>query len=180
MNQGGEIGRSYSSEHLKQPLHRGTVPDHLTLCSLVESTPQVLIVYLQLIHREGVMQDPLGFSVLRRSLLAVEYRERAAAAHGLASLAEYLEPEQRNACLEPVIDFLIEAGATDPWLRHAGVRALGALTTPEQQRSLLLHEDPNIRRLGVVVLRRKRDGFIVEALADSDPAVGEEAVRAIH
>lgn len=139
--------------------------------------PEVRVQTLKVL---GELQDPLGFAVLKRGLLAVEYRERAAAAHGLASLAEYLEPEQRHACLEPVIDFLIQAGATDPWLRHAGVRALEALGTPEQQRSLLLHEDPNIRRLGVVVLRRKRDGFIVEALADSDPAVVEEAARAIH
>ncbi len=139
--------------------------------------PEVRVQTLKVL---GELKDPLGFAVLKRALLAVDYRERAAAAHGLASLAEYLGPDQREACLEPVIDFLIEAGATDPWLRHAGVRALEALATPEQQRALLLHEDPNIRRLGVVVLRRKRDGFIVEALNDSDSAVVEEAARAIH
>ena len=137
-------------------------------------------VRVQSIKVLGELNDPLGYPVLWRALRADDYRERAAAAHALASLSDALDPELRSRALGPVIEFLIEAGHTDPWLRHAGVRAFEVLATQEEQRALLLHENPAIRRVGVVVLRRVGDKFIGEALADSDEAVVGEAARAIH
>lgn len=78
------------------------------------------------------------------------------------------------------MELLEREWAKDPFLRHAGVCALERMAMPEQTLALLGHPSPDVRLAAVVVLRRSRDARVAAFLADEDPRVLAEAVRAIH
>ncbi|MFC7337111.1 HEAT repeat domain-containing protein [Haloferula chungangensis] len=68
----------------------------------------------------------------------------------------------------------------DPYLRHAGVRALELMMEPIQLASLRKHKSPAVRLAIATVLGRKGSDRIADYLLDEDPRVADEAIRMIH
>ncbi len=79
-----------------------------------------------------------------------------------------------------ICEMIVENDNRDPYLRHAGILALQQLATnPKLLTSLVRHESPALRLAAVVALRRMKDPGIARFLSDPDPAVADEAIRAI-
>jgi quinoprotein glucose dehydrogenase len=70
-------------------------------------------------------------------------------------------------------------GSADPFLRHCGVMALTGCAKPEQLAALADHAVPAVRLSAVLALRRLKHEGIASFLADADPVIAGEAVRAI-
>jgi len=88
---------------------------------------------------------------------------------------------QKPAQAPAAILLLIEENADkDTYLRHAGVAALQATSTPAQIAALASHKSPAVRLAAVVALRRLASPLLAKFLADAEPRVVDEAIRAIH
>jgi quinoprotein glucose dehydrogenase len=79
-----------------------------------------------------------------------------------------------------VLSLLEREGATDPWLRHACVRALERIGDVAAVHEWLAHPAPELRRALAVVLRRWSDPAVAALLHDPEAAVIAEAADAIH
>lgn len=80
----------------------------------------------------------------------------------------------------PICEFIAKNDNQDRYLRHAGIFALQHLTTDAAQLTALeSHESAAVRLAAVVALRRNGESGLVAFLHDSDPAVSDEAARAI-
>lgn len=80
----------------------------------------------------------------------------------------------------PILDLLRENDNRDAYLRHAGIYALQHLAeNPNILTGLVADESPAIRLAAVVALRRLKNPDVSRFLADADPAVADEAIRAI-
>ena len=80
----------------------------------------------------------------------------------------------------PICDMLAENDNRDPLLRHAGVFALQHMA-PDSKilRALSFHKSPAVRLAAVVALRRMKSPDLDIFIRDKDPAVVDEAIRAI-
>jgi quinoprotein glucose dehydrogenase len=76
----------------------------------------------------------------------------------------------KNGAAEPV----------DPVLRHACLTALATLATDEQALVQHRHLSREVRLCALLVLRRHESQQATEFLADSDPLIRREAIRAIY
>jgi quinoprotein glucose dehydrogenase len=79
-----------------------------------------------------------------------------------------------------VLALLERDGASDPWIRHACIRALERIGDVGSVHGVLTEASPAVRRALAVVLRRWRDPLIATLLDDADAAVVREAADAIH
>lgn len=79
-----------------------------------------------------------------------------------------------------IVRLLEENADEDTYLRHAGVVALQAACTEEQLAAFAGHASSPVRLAAVVALRRSASPRLADFLADSVPAVADEAIRAIH
>lgn len=80
----------------------------------------------------------------------------------------------------PICQFIAENDNRDRHLRHAGIFALQHLTSDSSQLTALeSHESAAVRLAAVVALRRNADQGLVTFIHDADPAVADEAVRAV-
>jgi len=81
----------------------------------------------------------------------------------------------------PQVTQLIRANADrDPTLRHAGAFALERLAlSPEAMDRLASDPSASVRLAACVALRRRSDPSVARFLADPDPRVADEAIRAI-
>ncbi len=81
------------------------------------------------------------------------------------------------------LDALITLAAKDgedSALRHAAVTGLAGCATPTQLAALKSHPAKFVRLAALVALRRQAAPAASEYLTDADPAVVEEAARAVH
>lgn len=81
----------------------------------------------------------------------------------------------------PQVVELIRANADrDPTLRHAGAFALERLAlSPEAMDRLATDASASVRLAACVALRRRADPAVTRFLADADPRVADEAIRAV-
>lgn len=79
-----------------------------------------------------------------------------------------------------VLALLQREGATDPWIRHACVRALERIGDVGFVHQHLAHESAHVRQGLAVVLRRWQDPAVAALLDDPASAVAREAADAIH
>src|SRR4029077_5937686 len=92
--------------------------------------------------------------------------------------------KQRVEGAFPAVIKLLEKKGSDPWIRHAATMALVGLI--EHQPALWKHLTTTtapaaIRLAGVVAARRLlSEAQLLTFLADPEPAVRHEAIRAIH
>lgn len=70
--------------------------------------------------------------------------------------------------------------AEEPFLRHAVVASLSALSGPGELRALSASSDATVRLAAVLALRRNADSGVVDFLKDSEASVRLEAARAIY
>jgi quinoprotein glucose dehydrogenase len=133
--------------------------------------------------------------LLARAMTDPEPRVKAAAAESYGKLTQVppkvditrpvlvgeLPPAARY---KPLFDLLKSNNNADPYLRHAAVTAVAAISTEPAQPFLAWKtagDDHPAVRLGVVLaLRRLKADQLAEFLADSDPTVAAEAARAIY
>lgn len=80
----------------------------------------------------------------------------------------------------PILEFIAENDNRDRHLRHAGAFALEHIATAQQINALSRHPSPAVRLAAVVALRRQADPSLASFLADPDPRVADEAIRAIQ
>jgi len=66
------------------------------------------------------------------------------------------------------------------YLRHAAIMGLIGNATSKEIIALASHTSPAVRRAAVIALRRIQDPEIVRFIADPDPKVSQEAIRAIN
>jgi len=79
-----------------------------------------------------------------------------------------------------ILRMISENADKDTYLRHAGVVALEGSASPEEIAKLASHESSSVRMAAVVALRRLENPRLADFLADADPLVSNEAIRAIH
>ncbi|TDJ71257.1 MAG: glucose dehydrogenase, partial [Planctomycetota bacterium] len=86
----------------------------------------------------------------------------------------------RTESIGPVAQMLRAADDGDPWLRYAGIFALGSMA--DQAAVLALADDASaaVRRAVLVVLRRHERPEVARFLDDPDPSIVAEAARAIY
>src|SRR5690606_14814487 len=73
-----------------------------------------------------------------------------------------------------------ENGDQDAYLRHAAVVGLQGTAGEDTLAALALDPSPAVRLGGLLALRRLKSPECARFLADADPFIVEEAVRAIH
>jgi len=96
--------------------------------------------------------------------------------HGLMALGKV----GSRAALEPIFSLIREDVHRDPFLRHAAVMALLGIGDLEAVRSHAKDQDPKVRMVVLLCLRRLADPGIVSFLNDPDRAIVIEAARAIN
>jgi quinoprotein glucose dehydrogenase len=79
-----------------------------------------------------------------------------------------------------ILRMINENADKDTYLRHAGVVALQGAASPEEIAKLSTHASAAVRMAAVIALRRLEDPRLADFLADADPLVSNEAIRAIH
>lgn len=80
-----------------------------------------------------------------------------------------------------ILDFLRKNNNRDRYLRHAGIYALQHIVTkPNQISALSADSSPAVRLAAVVALRRMNSTDVAHFINDPDPAVQDEAVRAVY
>lgn len=82
--------------------------------------------------------------------------------------------------VEPLLDLAVANSDADPILRHACVMGLVGCAAEEELKSLATHQDPAVRLVAVLTLRRRESVGLVDFLADEDEIVATAAARAIH
>ena len=80
----------------------------------------------------------------------------------------------------PAVLTMLRQSDGDPWLRHAGVMALGHCATEAGLAALSTDAAVNVRLAAVVALRRQASAELAKFLTDTDPLVVAEATRAIN
>jgi quinoprotein glucose dehydrogenase len=81
----------------------------------------------------------------------------------------------------PICDLLRDNNNADLFIRHAGIYALEKMAQKGADISMLkLDESPAVRLATVVALRRLHSDLVSQFVTDTDPAVSDEAVRAIY
>lgn len=83
------------------------------------------------------------------------------------------------AAVEALVALAEKEGA-DPVMRQAIVAGLAGCATAEQLAAKKSHRSVDVRRVSIVALRRQGAAAVQEFLDDANPAVVEEAARAIH
>ena len=86
----------------------------------------------------------------------------------------------RREALPLVIDLLRTNADRDPYVRHAGVMALTALSDAIQLVSMSSDASPAVRLGALLALRRHQSPLIAPFLNDPAPAIVDEAARAIN
>ena len=80
----------------------------------------------------------------------------------------------------PVCEMLVENNNRDLYLRHAGIYALQNMASkPGILTALVTSESPALRLAAAVALRRMKSPGVANFVADPDPKVADEAIRAI-
>ncbi len=82
--------------------------------------------------------------------------------------------------VEPLVDLAEKNADRDAFLRHSAVISLHRLEAHEAMAALNEHENPAVRRVALLTLRRAKDPRLASFVDDRDPLVRWEAVRAIH
>ncbi len=85
-----------------------------------------------------------------------------------------------SAAFDPMIALLDENADRDLYLRHAGIMGLLGAGSGEQIAALRIHPSASVRLAAVVALRRLASPALADFLADADPRVSDEAIRAIY
>ncbi len=80
----------------------------------------------------------------------------------------------------PVLAMLRDNADRDPYLRHAGVMALGAVKDPAALLAAAGDASPAVRRAVLLALRRRHSPEVARFLTDSEPSLVLEAARAIY
>jgi len=75
---------------------------------------------------------------------------------------------------------MAESAQRDPVLRHAAVTGLAGCASAERLAAMKTSPSPTLRMAGVLALRRQASPAVAAFLADADPLIVAEAVRAIH
>lgn len=86
----------------------------------------------------------------------------------------------QKGTFEGILDFLRRNDDKDPFLRHAGVMALGHCGGSYMMEAVVTDPSPAVRRAAVVAMRRKGMAAVGRFLKDSDPSIVLEAARAIN
>ncbi len=102
-------------------------------------------------------------------------RVRFFAAQGIAKLGA----KDAQICTLGVIKMLEENDDKDQFLRHAGVRALATIGT-EAINEAAKSKSRDVRLAALLALRRSEDAELAGFLSDADPALVQEAARAIN
>jgi quinoprotein glucose dehydrogenase len=85
-----------------------------------------------------------------------------------------------SVVLTAILALLRDNADRDPYLRHAGLRALNAAADAEALGKLVGDADRSIRLAALLAMRQRRDPRIAEFLQDADIALVTEAARAIN
>jgi quinoprotein glucose dehydrogenase len=88
-----------------------------------------------------------------------------------------LRPEKSFAAL---IELVEKNDNQDLFLRHAGIYGLAGVAKPSQLAKLAEHKSAAVRLAAVLALRRHLAPEVATFLADEDPFIVEEAIRAIN
>ena len=120
----------------------------------------------------GQIRDAAAVPGLQGLLADASPRVRSFAALALGRLAS-------GESVPAVLDMIVRQGAGDPFLRHSGVMALMGGAPPAVLGQLSAHASPAVRLSAVLALRRLQHEAVGGFLADEDPAIAGEAVRAI-
>ncbi len=86
----------------------------------------------------------------------------------------------KSQALAPVLEMLRANDNRDPYLRHAGVIALGSCAKPAQLQKLSGDSSAGVRMAALLALRRSERPEATAFLQDSNPAIVLEAARAIN
>ncbi len=123
----------------------------------------------------GKSTSPEVLLRLLKALLDTSARVRFFAAQSIANL----DAQDAETALPLVIRMLRENGDADEFLRHAGVMALCTIGSDGIARAT---RDPSksVRLAALLAMRRTEDIRIANFLSDSEPALVQEAARAIN
>lgn len=91
------------------------------------------------------------------------------------SLAKLRRPE----AVKPAIELLKQNEDHDEFLRHAGVSILASCAKPESIAELATSKSRSVRLGALLALRRLGSPLVAQFLDDGDPAIVQEAARAI-
>ncbi|WP_265593321.1 HEAT repeat domain-containing protein [Verrucomicrobium sp. BvORR034] len=80
----------------------------------------------------------------------------------------------------PLIEVLAQNGDADLYLRHAAIMGLLGAGGEAEFAALKTHNAPAVRMAAVIALRRLHSSSLASFLADADPRISDEAIRAIH
>lgn len=120
----------------------------------------------------GDARDAVAEDALITLLADVEPRVRFQAAMAVGKL------HSRKAL--PAVWKSIEAGADDPYLRHAGVMALAGIGDFDAILQAKQADSPAMRMAAVLALRRLEQPEVAHFLNDADDSIKLEAARAIY
>ena len=120
----------------------------------------------------GQMRDPAAAVGLRGLVADASPRVRSLAAIALGRLAD-------AAAVPDILEMITKQGTVDPFLRHSGVMALTGCAKPEGLTALSASGNSGVRLSAVLALRRLKHEGASAFLADADPAIAGEALRAI-
>ncbi|MGE9266789.1 MAG: DUF7133 domain-containing protein [Verrucomicrobiales bacterium] len=84
------------------------------------------------------------------------------------------------AAAPALIKLIAQNKDNDLYLRHAAMMGLLGAYTAEDFAKLTSHESSAVRSVAVVALRRLESPLLASFLNDPEPAVADEAIRAIH
>lgn len=126
---------------------------------------------IRAIATSEITGDDLPLSILTTD---ESLRVRAEAAIALGRLGTFSQ-------FGTIVEMLRENNNKDVWLRHAGIYALEKFAAKGARLSSLKSDkSPAVRLAAAVAMRRTHDPKVWLLVSDSDPAVSDEAVRAIY
>ena len=88
--------------------------------------------------------------------------------------------EVKSESASQALRHMAEKDAADAWLRHAVVTGLAGCVKPEELAAQSSSESKNLRLASALALSRQRSPLVSGYLEDADPAIVNEAARAIH
>lgn len=86
----------------------------------------------------------------------------------------------RAGSIAPVLEVIRENADRDPYLRHAGVMALAQFPDPNELQAAAKDSSPAVRLATLLALRRQSNPAVGRFLNDAEPAIVDEAARAIN
>lgn len=170
------LGRLHGIWGLGQGVRHGKVSPSLLLNAWDHGTPEVMAQVAKVVSETPGGARAMEGDLLGNLVWGLNHREPRVAFFCAIALGRL----GHEAARLPLVKFLEERGAEDPYLSHAAIMGLSGSQLPRELARLSTHSGAAVRLGAIVALRRQGAAEVRAFLDDADELVLLEAARAIH